>query len=141
MKIITMIFAALIVSAGTVFAAGPQLTDETKALLTQAKQSVNGVPANDVKKEMAEGKIVLIDVRDPDEWVTNNGIAYERSVQISRGFLEVKYPKLILAQYNKDDRFIVYCALEPRSVLAAKRMKELGFSDVRYLEGGLKNWQ
>ena len=141
MKINTMIFAALLISAGTVFAAGPQLTDETKALLSQAKLSVNGVSASEVKKEMAEGRIVLIDVRDPDEWAKNDGIVYDRSVQISRGFLEVKYPKLILAQYEKSDSFIVYCALEPRSVLAAKRMKELGFSDVRYLEGGLKNWQ
>ena len=67
-------------------------------------------------------------------------IKTDKLVKVSRGFLEVKYPKLILKKYSKDDHFIVYCALEPRSIFAANRLKQLGFKNVTYLKKGFKNW-
>lgn len=117
--------------------AGPVLTEEVKALLVEAKTKVEGVSASQVHKIMKN--TVLLDVRDPDEW--KQSIDSPKQVRISRGFLEIKYPKLILNKYSKNDSFIVYCALEPRSVLAASRLKELGFTDVKYLIGGFKNWK
>lgn len=125
--------------AGTMLYAGPTLTPEVKALLSNAKANVSGITANHAKKLIDENSAVFIDVRDPDEWekgVINTG----NLVKVSRGFLEVKYPKVILKKYNKNDTFIVYCALEPRSVFAASRLKELGFTNVKYLQKGFKNW-
>ena len=52
----------------------------------------------------------------------------------------MKYPELILNQYTHEYIFIVYYSLEPRAVLAASRLKELGFKNVAYLQGGIKNW-
>jgi len=40
----------------------------------------------------------------------------------------------------KDDSFVVYCTIEPRVILATKRLKNLGFTNVKYLKGGLKTW-
>jgi rhodanese-related sulfurtransferase len=45
-----------------------------------------------------------------------------------------------LNKYKKTDAFLVYCALEPRSVFATARLKELGFTNVKYLQKGFKNW-
>ena len=100
---------------------------------------VSGVTDAELKKLIKEDKVILIDVRNPNEW-KKGGIKAQRSVQISRGFLEVKYPKLILSKYKKDDAFVIYCAIEPRAILATKRLKDLGFTNVKYLKGGFKNW-
>lgn len=120
--------------------AKPNLSPEVKNLLLEAKKSVSAVTQLELK-EMIEkdDDIVLLDVRNPNEWKKNT-IKAKNIVKISRGFLEVKYQKLILNKYNKNDNFIVYCALEPRSVFAAKRLKELGFKNVRYLKSGLIGW-
>jgi len=90
-----------------------------------------------MKAKIKEGTVVLLDVRNPDEW-EKDSIEYKRQVKISRGFLEIKYPELILKKYTKEDTFILYCAFESRSVFAANRLKQLGFKNVLYLEGGVK---
>lgn len=138
MKTIITLIVPLMLSAG-LFGAEPVLSDETKILLKEAKAEVEAITPQQLKTLMEEGKIVLLDVRDPDEWEKST-ITYDRQVKISRGFLEIKYPKMILEKYNKEDTFILYCGLEPRSVLAAQQLKHLGFKHVGYLQGGLKNF-
>ncbi|MDD5160572.1 MAG: rhodanese-like domain-containing protein [Sulfuricurvum sp.] len=137
-KIASVVFTLVFMSAG-LWANEPVLTDETKALLKEAKAQVEPMEPQKLKTLMAENKIILLDVRDPDEWEKST-IDYDRQVKISRGFLEIKYPKLILDKYTKEDTFVVYCALEPRSVFAAQRLMQLGFKHVTYLQGGLKNF-
>lgn len=137
-KIATMLLS-LIIGSGTLLADAPILTDETKALLKEAKSELVSIEPQRLKSLMTEDKIILLDVRDPDEWEKST-IQYDRQVKISRGFLEINYPKLILDKYTKEDTFVVYCALEPRSVFAAQRLQQLGFKHVMYLQGGLKNF-
>ncbi len=136
-KVISCI--AALMCCGVLYASEPMLSDETKALLKEAKSQVEAIDPQTLKTMMKEEKIVLLDVRDPDEWEKST-ISYNPQVKISRGFLEIKYPKLILEKYSKDDTFVVYCGMEPRSVLAAQRLKQLGFKHVLYLQGGLKNF-
>jgi rhodanese-related sulfurtransferase len=139
MKKIMLLIVPLMLSVGSLWGDAPVLSDETKLLLKEAKTEVEPIAPQSLKALMEEGKIVLLDVRDPDEW-EKSSISYDRQVKISRGFLEIKYPKLILEKYTKEDTFVVYCALEPRSVLATQRLKQLGFKHVMYLQGGLKNF-
>lgn len=138
MKKIAAIIIPMIFAAGTLWAE-PTLSDETKALLKEAKMQVEPIEPQKLKSLMAEEKVILLDVRDPDEWEKST-IQYDRQVKISRGFLEIKYPKLILDKYTKEDTFVVYCGLEPRSVFAAQRLQQLGFKHVMYLQGGLKSF-
>lgn len=123
----------------SILSAGPLLTPEVKALIGEAKSKVETVSASQADALIKKGTVVLLDVRNPNEW-ENGVIKADKLVKISRGFLEVKYPKLILNHYKKEDAYIVYCAIEPRSILAASRLKELGFTNVTYLKGGYKNW-
>jgi len=129
----------LFIIATSLLQAKPTLTSEVKLLLKDAKSKVAGLTAEETKALIDKESVILIDVRDPNEWA-KGGISSTKTINISRGFLEVKYPKLILKHYSKNDAFIVYCALELRSVLAASRLKDLGFTNVSYLKGGLKNW-
>lgn len=137
MNRIFLLMLSLLLTSASLCADKPKLTEEAKALIKEAKAQTHPISEKEMRTKMKKGKIVLIDVRDPDEW-SKGTIDYERQVKISRGFLEIKYPKLILEKYTKEDTFVVYCALEPRSVLAAKTLKQLGFKNVYYLEGGLK---
>lgn len=138
LKISAAILVLLILSESSWADVSP-LTDEVKVMLKEAKTHVEPIEPQKLKELMSDEKIILLDVRDPDEW-DKSTIQYDRQVKISRGFLEIKYPKLILDKYAKDDTFIVYCALEPRSVFAAQRLQQLGFKHVMYLQGGLKNF-
>lgn len=131
---------SLLVLAATVSFAQPMLTPEVSAMVTEAKKEVSGVDAEKLNALINEGKVVLIDVRDPNEWEKGT-IKSDKLVKLSRGFLEVKYPKAILEKYSKDDNFVVYCGIEPRSVLAAQTMKQLGFKNVSYLNKGFKSWE
>lgn len=137
-KIVTLVLP-LVFAAGALWSSEVVLSDETKALIKEAKGQVTPIEAQSLKSLMADEKVILLDVRDPDEWEKST-ILYDRQVKISRGFLEIKYPKLILEKYSKEDTFVVYCALEPRSVFAAQRLQQLGFKHVMYLQGGLKNF-
>jgi len=123
---------------GSLLYAGPVLTPEVKQLLSEAKTKVDGISPLQAS-QMINKSSIFIDVRDPNEW-EKGVIKTDKLVKVSRGFLEVKYPKLILKKYSKDDHFIVYCALEPRSIFAASRLKQLGFKNVTYLKKGFKNW-
>lgn len=131
---------SLLVLAATVSFAQPMLSPEVSAMVTEAKKEVNSINAENLSKQIDEGKIVVIDVRDPNEWEQGT-IKSDKLIKLSRGFLEVKYPKAILEKYSKDDNFVVYCGIEPRSVLAAQTMKKLGFKNVSYLEAGFKSWE
>ena len=126
-------------AVSSILYAGPTLTPEVKALISEAKSKVETISAVKAEALIKQGSVILLDVRDPNEW-ENGVIKADKLVKISRGFLEVKYPKLILKNYKKEDAYIVYCAIEPRSILAASRLKELGFTNVTYLKGGYKNW-
>lgn len=139
MKRIAIVILPMMITITTLLADGPILSNETQTLLKEAKAQVPSIEAQKLKESMIEGKVVLLDVRDPDEWEKST-IQYDRQVKISRGFLEIKYPKLILDKYSKNDTFVVYCALEPRSVFAAQRLQQLGFKHVMYLQGGLKSF-
>ena len=120
--------------------AKPMLTPEVKAMLKEAKQEVSGITAQELVPLLSDRKVIMIDVRDPNEWAKGT-IKADKLIKISRGFLEVKYPKLILKKYSKKDRFVVYCGIEPRSILATQTLKKLGFENVSYLKGGFKNWK
>ncbi|HZF69402.1 rhodanese-like domain-containing protein [Sulfuricurvum sp.] len=133
------VLLTLLITSVSSWADAPSLSDETKVMLKEAKAQVEPIEPQKLKELMSAEKIILLDVRDPDEWEKST-IQYDRQVKISRGFLEIKYPKLILDKYSKDDTFVVYCALEPRSVFAAQRLQQLGFKHVMYLQGGLKNF-
>ncbi|MDQ3401472.1 MAG: molybdopterin-synthase adenylyltransferase MoeB, partial [Chloroflexota bacterium] len=77
----------------------------------------------------------LLDVREADE--VEQGII-PGSVHIPRGFLELRIEDAIL---DKDGPVIVYCAGGTRSVLAAKTLTDLGYTDVSSLAGGFTAWK
>ena len=85
--------------------------------------------------ELPTGRTILVDVREADEHAQG---AIEGTVFIPRGFLELRIEK---HAPDLDAPIVVYCASGTRSVLAARSLTELGYTNVRSLAGGFSGWK
>jgi molybdopterin/thiamine biosynthesis adenylyltransferase/rhodanese-related sulfurtransferase len=83
----------------------------------------------------AGGTPFLIDVREADEHAT--GII-PGAIHIPRGYLELRVEKAIA---DRAAPVVVYCAGGTRSLLAARSLGELGYTNVRSLAGGFTGWK
>src|SRR3989304_3510145 len=106
-----------------------------REMLAEARQAIREEGPEDLKGRLASGEpLVLIDVRDPDEY--RDGYI-EPAVNISRGFLEFR---IGTAAPDPSVPIILYCPTGLRSALAAKALKDLGFPNVINLAGGYQRW-
>lgn len=86
----------------------------------------------DAQRLANEGAVIL-DVREAGE---RRRAAIPGSVHVPLAELEAR-----LDEVPRDRPVVVHCALGSRSALAARRLKALGFDDVRNLRGGLRAWK
>jgi len=100
--------------------------------LKQVKSEIRETSVDELKERRPE---VLIDVREVDEY--NEGYI-PGSTWIPRGKLELRIEDAVP---NRDSDVVLYCAGGNRSALAAKSLKELGYTRVRSLAGGYGAWK
>jgi len=106
-----------------------------KEMLAEARQVVPEEGPAEVAKRLETGdKLVLIDVRDPDEYRDGH---LEAASNISRGFLEFRVGTAVS---DPSTPIVLYCQTGLRSMLAAKALRELGYSNVINLQGGYQKW-
>ncbi len=78
-------------------------------------------------------KVVLVDVREPEEYEESR---IEGCTLIPLGELMSRAPR----ELNPDAETVVYCAHGVRSMHAVLGLKQLGFENVRSLQGGIESW-
>lgn len=105
-------------------------------LIDDASMRVESIPATEVvDKVRRRVSINLIDVREYREFLTSH---IELAKHISRGVLErdveFHYPDLT-------EELIVYCSDGLRSTLAADALQKMGYSNVRFMDGGFQAWK
>jgi molybdopterin/thiamine biosynthesis adenylyltransferase/rhodanese-related sulfurtransferase len=105
------------------------------ALLKDLRGSVREVDVTTFDKELTTSRPTLIDVREADEHA--QGII-PGAVHVPRGFLEMRIEKMV---FDRAAPIVLYCAGGNRSLLAARSLAELGYSDVRSLAGGFGGWK
>ena len=109
-----------------------------QTLVAEALKMVKTISPEEALKLTNEKKCNLIDIRDEMELEKQGRI--ENSIPISRGMLEFSiHPKSAFAQNNRLDlnkEIVLFCAGGARSALAAKSLKEMGFSNVSHVDGG-----
>src|SRR5436305_14986901 len=102
-----------------------------KEMITEARQAVPEEGPAELQSRLKSGeKVVVIDVRDPDEYRDGH---LEAATNISRGFLEFRVGTAVT---DPATPIVLYCQTGLRSVLAAKALKELGYATVLNLQGG-----
>jgi rhodanese-related sulfurtransferase len=134
-----MIVAALmslVLLTSITFAQNSAASEKLQAKLTALKTQVGKVTAEELNLMLTDGvPFTLIDVRNEPEWAAGH---LPTAKFFTRGKLEFyvndeEFPKL-------DEEIVVYCKTQGRSLLAAGTLLELGFTKVKYLEGGFMAW-
>ncbi len=108
-----------------------------REMLAEAKASVHEIDPAGADEHIRSGQrgTVVLDVREPDEYEQG---AIPDAVHIPRGMLELSVESRIP---DKSSRLLVYCAGGVRSALAAKTLRELGYTDVHSVIGGFNRWK
>ena len=104
-------------------------------LLSQAKSQITEVTPEDAEKRIAAGNVLVLDVREPDEY--DQG-ALPNVLHIPRGHLEAQIEGKAT---DRDQEIVVYCAGGVRSAFAAKTLQELGYTNVLSMIGGFGRWK
>ena len=104
-----------------------------KTLLEKAKTEIEEIEVNDIDLD----NMVLIDVREADEFAS--GLIPATNVfTIPRGKLEFAVNDKLVDL--SDHQVVCYCLKGARGLLGAKTLKDLGFTNVLSLKGGIENW-
>lgn len=96
------------------------------------------------KIDHMETYFLLIDVREENE---HNFGFIPGSLNICAGSIlfnitnEKFWEDQMMYTPDLNDEIIVYCKKGKRSVIAANFLRQLGYNNVEYVEGGWKNWE
>lgn len=104
-------------------------------LVEAAKNFVRECTVDDMLQYRARGTTsVLIDVREDHEWDAGR---IPGSIHLGKGIIE---RDIETAVGEKSTKIILYCGGGFRSVLAAKSLSEMGYSNVFSMVGGYRAW-
>ena len=102
------------------------------------KKQAEGVQVVDIatyEKQLQQPEVQLIDVRTPEEF--NEGhLENAKNINIMGDDFDAQ-----VASLDKTKPVMVYCKSGGRSAKASARLKELGFTSITDLEGGITNWK
>jgi phage shock protein E len=105
-------------------------------LVSEAKAETEQTDAKTVHDAIGSDEgVTVLDVREPDEFEAGH---IPGAKPLPRGLLEYKVAEELP---DKDARIVVHCALGGRGSLAAKSLKEMGYTNVANTEGSLSAWR
>jgi rhodanese-related sulfurtransferase len=104
-------------------------------LVNEAKTRVSQTNIADVKRRMDAGeKMLLIDVREDNEWVQGH---LPGAVHMGRGVIERDIETRVPQTGAK---LVLYCGGGFRSALVADNLQKMGYTNVESMDGGWKGW-
>lgn len=96
---------------------------------------MKNITAKEAQKLIEKEKVIIIDVRTPNEY--NAGHIYNAQN------IDIQSPSFVekIKVFDKNAEYIVNCERGGRSSRAVSIMNEFGFSKTRNLEGGILAWR
>jgi len=114
-------------------------------MVVEAQAQTKAISVEQLNEKIDNGDmILLIDTREPNEF---NAGYIPGAVNIPRGVLEFKiddegfWDEAMLYMPEKNEEIVVYCKKGKRSILAAKALQDLGYTNVYFLTDGWKKWE
>jgi len=105
-------------------------------LVEQAKQLIKECTIAEVKAKLDRGQSFhFIDVREDHEFAKDHA---KGARHLGRGILERDIETVIP---DKQAEIILYCGGGFRSALAADSLQEMGYTNVRSMDGGIRAWR
>jgi molybdopterin/thiamine biosynthesis adenylyltransferase/rhodanese-related sulfurtransferase len=111
----------------------------SRDLLDDARRLIPEVTPQQVAADMRGGTLrippTLIDVRERNEFEEGH---IAGALHLSKGYIEIQVEDRVP---GKATPITLYCAGGTRSLLAARALHELGYTDVRSMSGGFNGWK
>lgn len=93
-------------------------------LISQIREKITIITAEDAASLLKQNNAVIIDVREPSEYEQQAG---KGVINIPRGVLEMK----MLAMYpNESQPIFLHCATGARAILSAEQLQRVGYRNV-----------
>jgi len=137
-KLLLPVILATVTSAAFANVAHAAPTAEAKALIKAEMQKAPQISPAELDKELKAGKeVVILDIRQKSERPIMGSIS-EGDIHVPRGYLEIQtYSKI----KDRDAEIVVFCGKGIRSAFAANTLTEMGYTNVKNLQGGVKAWK
>ncbi len=105
-------------------------------MVAEAKSETEQTDVEAVHGSLDSGEsVTVVDVREPDEWDEGH---IPGAKPIPRGLLESKAADELP---DKNAHIVVHCAVGGRGALAAKSLKDMGYTNVANMDGGVNAWR
>lgn len=105
-------------------------------LVEQAKRRIKECGVAEVKAKLDRGdRFHFVDVREDHEYAKDHATG---AVHLGKGIIE---RDIETAVPNKEDEIVLYCGGGYRSALAADALQQMGYTNVRSMEGGIRAWR
>lgn len=111
-----------------------------KEMIDEANAVVPRITPGEAQALIAEGNVLVVDVREPSELEASGKVA--GAVNVPRAMLEFRADPdspYHDAAFDKSKCVILYCASGARSALGGKLLKDMGYDKVFNL-GGFQDW-
>lgn len=105
-----------------------------------ARAVVENLRPAELAAELSDGHVVLVDVREPNEFCTGT---IGGAISVPRGVIEFSADPTgpgHRASLDPQRRVVVFCDTGARSALVVHALYALGYRDVAHLDGGLAAW-
>lgn len=110
------------------------LTASCQPAATEGTTAYEDINVAEFKTQMTATDVVLLDVRTPGE--TAEGMI-EGAMEIDFRGADFKEK---ISQLDKDKTYLVYCKSGGRSGKTCNMMQEMGFENIKNLDGGYTRW-
>ncbi len=130
-----LVLGIVFLTSGIIFGNYLKLKHEKREAVFLA--SVPSISIKELKQKMDKGEnFILIDARTEEEYKQSH----------IQGAISIPLPQInkkTTAKFSKNSEIIVYCygAKCGTSVWMARKLNELGFMNVKKLDGSVKDWQ
>lgn len=92
------------------------------------------VSLEQARAELEAGKVVMIDIREPQEHATGvaQGVVLLPTSQVAQRVAEIPQ--------QADQPVLLICHTQSRSRAVTQALQEQGFTNIRYVHGGMSGW-
>lgn len=105
-------------------------------VVEEAKQRVRECTVAEVKAKLdRHERMHFVDVREDNEYEKDHAVG---AIHLGKGVIERDIETVIP---NKQDAIVLYCGGGYRSVLAADSIRQMGYTNVTSMDGGIKAWR
>ncbi|MFC2001288.1 rhodanese-like domain-containing protein [Chloroflexota bacterium] len=131
LALLGVLLGSFVWMGGCIGSAGNELKTETQIIAEVTPEEANAL----IQDNKDSPNFTIIDVRTPEEYATGH-IEKAMNLDYNSEIFRADINKL-----EKSKMYLIYCRSGHRSGLALSIMKELGFTEVYNMLGGIIEWE